>query len=50
MFNKLEFFSGVIVALIAGVGIGYSKARERCMAAMAEGLIKDKELKEEQGE
>jgi hypothetical protein len=34
MFNKLEVFGLVTVALIGGFAIGYSKAREICLAAI----------------
>ena len=34
MFGKKEFFVGMVVSLIAGIGIGYSKAREKFMEAL----------------
>lgn len=36
MFSKKEFFVAVGVSLFAGIGIGYSKAREK----FAEALLK----------
>lgn len=39
MFNKLEFIGGITVALAAGIAIGYSKAREKCMEAIAKAQI-----------
>ena len=35
MFTKGEFFGAVAISLIGGIAIGYSKAREVCMAAIA---------------
>ncbi|MDD3040031.1 hypothetical protein [Bacteroides sp.] len=34
MFSKTEFFTAVTVSLIAGIGIGYSKAREIFIGAL----------------
>lgn len=34
MFSKKEFFLGITLSLIAGFGVGYSKAREKCIEAM----------------
>ena len=36
MFSKKEFFISVAVSLVAGIGIGYSKDREK----FAEALLK----------
>ncbi len=51
MFTKGEFFGAVALSLIGGIAIGYSKAREVCMAAIAEAqtkynIEKEKEEKE----
>ena len=35
MFTKGEFFFFFSISLIGGIAIGYSKAREVCMAAIA---------------
>lgn len=35
MFTKGEFFGAVAISLIEGIAIGYSKAREVYMAAIA---------------
>ena len=35
MFNKFEFIGGITVALVAGIVVGYSKAREKFVEAIA---------------
>lgn len=43
-FSKIEFFGAVGVALLGGMAIGYSKARETFLAAMIKAMPdKDKE-------
>lgn len=53
MFTKYEFFGAVAISLIGGIAIGYSKAREVCMAAIAKAqteynIEKEKEQIEEE--
>ncbi len=49
MFNKAQFFMGVAVSAIIGIGIGYSKAREIFLEAMIKAMpAKNEENKAEQ--
>lgn len=53
MFTKCEFFGAVAISLIGGMAIGYSKAREVCMAAIAKAqteynIEREKEQTEEE--
>ena len=41
MFNKKEMIIGIGLALFAGFAAGYSKSREICMEAIANGLAKN---------
>ena len=55
MFTKGEFFGDVAISLMGGIAIGYSKAREVCMAAIAKAqteynVEKEKEEKENKEE
>ena len=55
MFTKGEFFGAVAISLIGGIAIGYSKAREVCMEAIAKAqteynVEKEKEEKENKEE
>lgn len=34
MFTKKEFFGAIVISLIGGISIGYSKARENCLEAI----------------
>lgn len=49
MFNKAQFFIGVAIAAFIGIGIGYSKSREKCLEAMIKAMpSKDGENETEQ--
>lgn len=48
MFSKKELFIAIGVSLFAGMGIGYSKAREKFMEALAKAALSNaKENREE---
>lgn len=49
MFSKTQFFIGIAISGFIGFVAGYSKAREICMAAMAEAMAESK-CKDEQAE
>lgn len=38
MFNKAQFFMGIAVSAIIGIGIGYSKSREIFLEAMIKAM------------
>ena len=47
MFSKKSFILGIGVSLIAGIGIGYTKARERFLEAMLKGICEKENKKDE---
>ncbi len=49
MFGKKEFFVGMGVSLIAGIGIGYMKAREKFIEAVLK-VTSEKDEKTEEKE
>lgn len=50
MFTKGEFFGAIAISLIGGIAIGYSKAREIFMEALAKAQIEYNIEKEKEKE
>lgn len=48
MFKKVEFFGAVGISLLAGVAIGYSKAREIFLEALLKSTTERNDSKEEE--
>lgn len=50
MFTKAQFFIGVAVSAFIGIGIGYSKSREKCLEAMIKAIPEKSEDEQDQTE
>ncbi len=50
MFNKFEMLGAITISLIAGMAIGYSKAREICLEAIIKVTGEQAETKEGESE
>lgn len=38
MFTKAQFFIGIAISAFIGIGVGYSKSREKCLEAMIKAM------------
>lgn len=50
MFNKFEMLGAITISLIAGMAIGYSKAREICLEAIIKVTGEQADTKEGESE
>lgn len=50
MFTKKEFFGAIVISLIGGIAIGYSKAREICLEAIVRATDQKDEKSEKETE
>lgn len=50
MFNKFEMFGAIVISLIGGFAIGYSKSREICLEAIIKATGGQRETESESKE